>query len=103
LPTKTLKNFLFSGDAPIVDKLIEDSIFEMKKMVFSPLDSFLFQTYWHNGELRQYSMFDNFKLKKQTLAIKYQDTFFWFSPIITQDFSLLWATIRPTGKYKVIV
>ncbi len=103
LPTKTLKNFLFSGDAPIVDKLIEDSIFEMKKIVFSPLDSFLFQTYWHNGELRQYSMFDNFKLKKQTLAIKYQDTFFWFSPIITQDFSLLWATIRPTGKYKEIV
>lgn len=99
LPTKTLKNFLFSGDAPIVEKLISDSIFQMKKMVFSPLDSLLFQTFWHNGELRQYSMFDNFKLKKQTLAIKYQDTFFWFSPIITQDLSLLWATIRPIGKY----
>lgn len=94
LPAKTLKNFLFSGDGPIVEKLINDSIFEIRRFVFSPLDSLLFQTYWRNGELRQYSMFDRFKLQRQTLAIKYQDSFFWFNPIITQDFSLLWATKR---------
>ena len=97
LPTKTLKNFLFSGDAPIVEKLIDDSIFEMRRFVFSPLDSFLFQSFWINGEIRQYSLFDRFKLQKQTLAIKYQDSFFWFNPIITQDYSLLWATKRSIG------
>lgn len=94
LPTKTLKNFLFSGDGPIVEKLINDSVFEMRSLVFSTLDSLLFQTHWRNGELRQYSMFDRFKLQRQTLAIKYQDSFFWFNPNITQDFSLLWATKR---------
>ncbi len=103
LPTKTLKNFLVSGDELVVEKLRNDSIFVMDKMVFSPLDSLLFQTFWHNGELRQYSMNENFKLKKQTLTIKYQDTFFWFNPIVTQDFCLLWATIRPTGKTKGVV